>query len=233
MRGQDDGGVHADDLAARIHERASGVAGIQRCIRLDDIVHEAARLRAHGATQRTHHPRRDGLLEPVRTADGHGDLAHSHGLRITKAHMNEMRRIDAHDGEVRVRVVADKRCRESPSVCRRDFDLLRGVDDMAVRQDETIRRDDEARAAPARVLCWPTLTPTVAHANVDHSGPDSLDDAGHRPGIAVQQLIVIDGRLSHCLTRRRIQGVAESTNDFSLVPALRSFAYFHDLLTVM
>src|SRR6266403_4324900 len=56
LRSQDDGGVHADDLAARIHERASGVAGIQCRVRLDDVVHQAARLRAHGTTERTHYP---------------------------------------------------------------------------------------------------------------------------------------------------------------------------------
>ena len=233
LRRQDDGGVHANDLAARIHERTSGVAGIQCRIRLDDVVHEAAGLRAHGATQRTHHAGSDGLLEPVRTADGDGDLADSQGLRITKANVNQMGRVDAHDSEVRVRVVAHKRCRKHPSVCQRDFDLVRGVYDMAVRQQETIGRDDKARAAATLLLCWPSLTFTLAHTNVNHSRFSPLDNSRHRQGIPVEQFIVIDGRLGRCLILRRIEAVAESANDFSRPPILRYIEYFHKFFSVM
>src|SRR5215210_8311824 len=56
----DDRRVDPDDLAARVDERATGVAGIERGVRLDHGVDDAPTLRPHGAAERTHDPRRDG-----------------------------------------------------------------------------------------------------------------------------------------------------------------------------
>lgn len=65
----------ADDLAARVEQRAAGIPWIQRGIRLDDVGDQAARACAHAAAQRTDDARGDGLLEPERIADGDRDLA--------------------------------------------------------------------------------------------------------------------------------------------------------------
>src|SRR5688572_26190865 len=80
LSGQDDGGVYADDLAARIHERAAGVARIQGRVSLDDIIHEPSRLRSHRAPQRAYHPGGNRLLKAVRTANRDGNLADPQGL---------------------------------------------------------------------------------------------------------------------------------------------------------
>src|SRR2546427_7280100 len=83
------------------------------------------------------------------------------------------------------------------------------------------------------LLCWPSLTFTLAHPNVNHSRFNLLDNSRHRQGIPVEQFIVIDGRLGRCLILRRIEAVAESANDFSLPPTLRCIEYFHVLVMVM
>src|SRR5438034_628875 len=64
LRRQDHGGVHADDIAARVDERAAGVARVERGVGLDDAVDETSALRAHRSTQRADDAGGDGALEP-------------------------------------------------------------------------------------------------------------------------------------------------------------------------
>src|SRR4051812_45394752 len=75
LRGQDDGRVNADDFAPRGDERAAGVTGIERRVRLDDVVNQAAGIRPQRATERADHARRHGRLKAVRVADGDDDLS--------------------------------------------------------------------------------------------------------------------------------------------------------------
>ena len=57
-----------------IDQRTAGIAGIQRSIGLNDIVHEPARRRAQGAAQRRNDARGHGLRVAERIADGDRDL---------------------------------------------------------------------------------------------------------------------------------------------------------------
>ena len=63
LRGADDGGVHADDLAAGVDERAAGVAGIERGVGLEDVVDEPAGSAAQRAAEAADDAGGDGLLE--------------------------------------------------------------------------------------------------------------------------------------------------------------------------
>ena len=150
---------------------------------------------AHGATQRAHHAGRNRLLETVGTADGDRNLANPHGLQTAETRVNEMGRVDAQDGEVRVRIIADQGRGEHPSVRQGDFDFVGRVDDVAVRENEAIRRDDKTRSAAARVRPLVSLAPGTPHANVHHGWLNFLDDARNGLGIGVEQFSVRDRRL--------------------------------------
>ena len=86
LRGQNHRRVHADDLAARIHQRPAGVAGVQRGVGLDDVVHEPARLRTERTAQRADDAGRDSCFEAVRIANRDGQLPDAQPRRICELH---------------------------------------------------------------------------------------------------------------------------------------------------
>ena len=61
-----DGGVDADDFAARRDQRTAGVPGVERGIGLNDVVDQASRLRAQGAPERADDAGGDGVGEAER-----------------------------------------------------------------------------------------------------------------------------------------------------------------------
>src|SRR5206468_4216386 len=67
-------GVHADDFAVNVHERAAAVAGIDVGVGLDEVlVHEAAAgEEGHdvGAALGADVPERDGVIQTERRANG-------------------------------------------------------------------------------------------------------------------------------------------------------------------
>src|SRR5262245_44312783 len=74
LRGQNHRRVDPDDLAPRRDERSAGVAGVERRVRLDDVVHQPAAPRAKRTAARAHHTARDRAFEAVRIAERDGDL---------------------------------------------------------------------------------------------------------------------------------------------------------------
>ena len=63
LRGADDGRVDADDLGARVDERAAGVARVEGGVSLDDIVDEPAGSAAQRAAEAADNAGGDRLLE--------------------------------------------------------------------------------------------------------------------------------------------------------------------------
>ena len=61
----------------------------------------------------------------------------------------ESRRGRPDDREIRIRILADELGRERSPVGERDVDALRVVHDVAVGENQAVRRDDKARALAA------------------------------------------------------------------------------------
>jgi hypothetical protein len=80
--------VHTDDLADRIHQWATRIAGVQRCVGLNDIVDQTTGLRIHRATERADHASCHAGLEAERIPDRNRHLANTQTLGIGQAHMN-------------------------------------------------------------------------------------------------------------------------------------------------
>src|SRR6202035_3272445 len=76
LRRQDNGGIHANHSTGGIDQWSAGVPGIQRGVRLNDIIHQPSRLCPHRPPQGTDDSGGHRLLETIGTTDGNRDLAY-------------------------------------------------------------------------------------------------------------------------------------------------------------
>ncbi len=81
--------IDADHPPPGIHQRAAGIARIERGVGLDDIVHQPARGGTQRAPERGDHAGGDGLRIAQRIADGNGHLTHSQLSGIAKLHVGQ------------------------------------------------------------------------------------------------------------------------------------------------
>src|SRR5690349_16350394 len=65
---------------------------------------------------------------------------------------HEVWRVDPDHGKIRVRVVADQLRAVLSAVGNSDFDLCRAVHNVTIRENETVRRENETGAAAARFV---------------------------------------------------------------------------------
>src|SRR5262249_3233980 len=82
--GGDHRGVHADDVAQGGDEGAAGVAGVQRGVRLHDVVDEAPGPAAQRPAEGADDARGDGALEAERIADRDDELTDLQGRRVAE-----------------------------------------------------------------------------------------------------------------------------------------------------
>jgi hypothetical protein len=83
-------------------------------------------------------------LKAVRVADCYDDLACAYALRIAQAHGHKVACGYSYHCQVSVRIVSDYLRPVAATVCERDFHGRGLVNDMAVGQYESVRREDEA-----------------------------------------------------------------------------------------
>lgn len=168
--------IHADDFATRIHQRAAGISWVQGGVGLDHVVNQPAGLGAHGTSQRANHTGGDGVLESVRAADGDGDLSDADGIRVAQPRMGEPRGVDANHRQIRFRVFANHGGIEHQTVREPHFKFDPAVNDVAVRENEAVRRDDKTGAAASGFGLG--LAMGFVNANVHHRRTDGLDHTG-------------------------------------------------------
>ena len=87
------------------------------------------------------------------------------------------------------RIVADHVGLGLPSVRQSNTNRLSAVHDVAVRDDQTVRREEEAGSS-AR---WASRRPaTMADLDADDCGADDVDRADDGARVRIEQLVVID-----------------------------------------
>jgi hypothetical protein len=121
-------------------------------------------------------------MEPVWVADRDRDLTDPNRSRIAKrrpGHRRPARRIDANDGEIRIDIGVNPIGVERSAVGQDGLQPPVALHDMAVRQDETVRGEQDARSSAA-----PGVDP-------NHSRADVLDRAHHRLRVGVEKLAVV------------------------------------------
>src|SRR5262249_44191537 len=125
-------------------------AGIDRGVGLDEVVVRALADRsALGADD----PRGDGVVEPERVADGDHPVTDLE--RVGVAELRDRERVlavDLQHGEIGLRIAPEDLGRQLAAVAERHGDLLRVLDDVVVRQHDTVLPDDEAGPHGARGL---------------------------------------------------------------------------------
>src|SRR5260370_31012496 len=84
LRGQDDRGVDADNLAARVDQRSARVAGIECGVGLDDVVDQAARPGAERSSECADYPRGDRALKAVRISNCDCELTYANFMRVAQ-----------------------------------------------------------------------------------------------------------------------------------------------------
>src|SRR5699024_8200149 len=125
--------VDADQLAARIDQRAPAVAGIDRRIGLDERFHavligdgaEVTRLGAHDAC-------RNGRLQVERTADGQHPFAQPQRIRIPERQGRQPLAVYLDERHLRSVVRTDDLGLERPPVVKLDLQFGRIVHDVVV-----------------------------------------------------------------------------------------------------
>ena len=149
--------VDADHLTARIEQRPTGVALVQRRVGLDHVVDRVAVRRLDDALECADDPGRDGAVVAEGVADGDDRVAHVHGVGVAERERRQRPRVrvDLQHSDVGGRVDADDLRLLALVVREAHVDRLRALDDVVVRDDVAGLVDHEAR--PERLgllLAW-------------------------------------------------------------------------------
>ena len=165
----------------RVDERPPGVAGVERRVRLDDVLDHAACARLQRAAERGDDAGRDRRIEAERVADRDGDLAAPQPRTVAQARACDLNvGVDAQEREIGVGIVAERARIERPPVQGGHANRARALDDMAVGQQQSIWRNDEAGPGARRLA-------VAAHVDPEHGGPDAVDDIGDGLAIGIKQ----------------------------------------------
>lgn len=98
--------------------------------------------------------------------------------------MNKMGRIDPNHREIRLRIITYELSRIIAAVRKINDDSGSTVDDMAVGQNEAVRRNHKSRAGSADVAR--VIFASLLDLDVRDGGRDPIDCAHHRPRIFVE-----------------------------------------------
>ena len=153
-RGTDNRRIDADQATLQIHQRTTGVAGIDRSVGLDEIfeVFDAKPTAPECADD----ARGDGLTQSERIADRHNKIAHPERMGVSPRHRAEVIRLNANQRDVRLRVSPDQTRGQLASITQRDENLVSRLDHVVVGDDVTLLGiDDHPGAETLRdVLTW-------------------------------------------------------------------------------
>ena len=152
---------------ALFNRRAARISRIKRRVRLDDVIHQTAGLRAHRSTKRANDPGRYRLLKTVRRSDGDRDLPDANASGIRQAHMMKVRGVDSNNGKIRFRIGSDGLRPVKAAVAQSHLQIAGVANDMAVRKNESVLRNDESGAATGSSFL-------ARHPNVDHAWGNSI-----------------------------------------------------------
>ncbi len=106
--GEIEEGVDADHLAARIHQRSAGVAGVDGGIGLDEFARLIAIRFRVGPVQRADDAARHAELESIGIAEGQHHLARVQIPGVAPRNAGQIVPVDLDDGKIRQRVGADQ-----------------------------------------------------------------------------------------------------------------------------
>ena len=138
------GGVDADQIAVKVDHRSAGIPRIDRGVRLNEVLvifdSEAA---APGGADDAHRGR---FAHSKWIANGEDHVADLQSRGIADCKCGKTGRIDFQHCDVGSRIGADELGFEFALVAELHFDIGCAIDDVIVRQNRAVGRDDHARA---------------------------------------------------------------------------------------
>ena len=140
----------------------------------------------HGAAERADHPCSDAGLETERISNRDHDLAHAQVLRVGETHMSELRGVDSNYSKIGIGIVARHLGRIFAPVRQIYSYRARRVDDMAISQHESVRRDDETRAVAAELARSAPEINALFDVDIHNGRGNTRDGAHHRARICVE-----------------------------------------------
>jgi hypothetical protein len=183
LRGNHGRGIDADHVAARVHERSSRVARVERRVGLNDVVHQPPGARAQRAAEGADDAGGDRMLQAVGIADGNRHLSDAHRLRVAERRPRQRRAFgaDPQDGQVGVNVAADQVGPQRPAIGQQRGEPGGSRHDVAVGEDKAVGREDH-----------PGTSSSIG-IDFHHCRPDLHDGLCHRPGVGVEKVVVMAG----------------------------------------
>ncbi len=146
--GEIDRGVDADHLAGEVEHRAAGIAAVDRCVGLQEIVIGSG---MDIARRGRDDPGSDRAAEAKRVADRQHPIADPGLGRIAPARRRQRRLgIDFQQRQIADLIAPDDVGLQARIIREGDGDLLGVGDHMVVGDDQSRRIDDEARAERGR-----------------------------------------------------------------------------------
>src|SRR5262245_5585863 len=197
--------VDADHLAARIEQRAAGIAVVDRGIRLDRVIDREVVRSLHLPVNGADEAAGERLLEAKRAPDRDHRIAHLDVARIAERQwvQDRRRRVDLDHREVGRRVAADDRGLVGAAVPAPDRNRVRVVDHVLVRDDVPVGVDHEAGALSLGLLVTHRRLLRRRYGDLDHALVAlAVDLPGREPVVVGCGLAVLDGYLSHDRVRR-------------------------------
>ena len=96
---------------------------------------------------------------------------------MAELHDRQIRRVDLQQREVRTWIGTDDRCDEFAPVVHAHDDFVRVFDDVVVRQDVAVGRDDEARTERTTLAERRTATATATAVRTLRTAPFGAEEA--------------------------------------------------------
>ena len=173
-------------LASGVDERAAGISWVQGGIGLNDVLDQAPGVRTQRAPERADHARGYRGLESVGIADRNRHLPRTQLLRISEGNglQSGSVSINSNDREIGRWIVSDGVSWSAPAVGQRYLDPGGVVHHVAVGENQSIGREDEAGAAAsafARTSSTRGSGHRLMHFNVHYRRTDSFNRGCHRP----------------------------------------------------
>ena len=139
--------------ALQIHERAAGIARIDRRIGLNEVLIRLGIV--VGAAERADDAGGHRVTERKRIADREHEVADFGLTRVRERHFDEIFRVDLQHRHIGGFVAADDLRLELPIVEQRDGDLVGVFDDVCVGDDVAVLRVDDDAGSGALKLTLP------------------------------------------------------------------------------
>jgi hypothetical protein len=155
---------------------------------LNNSLDEPPMTTAKRATQRTHHTRGNGRLEPEGISDGNDELPDAQRTLRGQSRIRKRCRLSTEYSEISRRIATHDNGWNAPAIDECNASILNALHNMLIGQHIAVRSDDDTgpgAATGARRLAG------SADVNAHHCGTDMLNRADDGLRISIECLIVV------------------------------------------